>query len=456
MTPSTHAASLRARPPTSARSATPGIRPPARPEPPGHRVTESSEHRVTGCPTPPSTTSTERRSRRGLTRRVRRTVVPALALSLIVLSGGAAAASASTPLTGSPVTTQPAPAPPSPSAPAPPAPVLPIPPATPHPGASPDAVASPCTGPDCIPQPADLSGQPVDGGTTRAECGITSIGGCVTNAIDTFFRDLVTVALTPLLDLLLSANLLSTPSPASLPQVGQLWTQSWEILLAGYGLLVMVAGVLVMAYGSLQARYSIKEIAPRLVIGFLAGALNLFLATKAVEVANALVTGVMGVIGGGRAAGSVGEAMKNMILTPLSGGMFVLVLGVFLVVALVVLLITYLVRVALTLILIVAGPLAMMCHALPQTEPVAFWWWRAFGGCLAIPLAQSLALITGLRVFLTPGGFTPFGSVSSGLVTLLVALALLYILIKIPFWSSAPCASAAGTALWRARSPALT
>jgi hypothetical protein len=303
---------------------------------------------------------------------------------------------------------------------------------------TPTAPAPPCTGEDCLrqpttaPPPADpVTNQPVGGGNTRAECGITSISGCVTNAITSFFRDLVTAALNPLLDLL-STSLLSTPSPESLPRVGELWNQSWQILLACYALLVMVAGVLLMAYESLQARYSIKEIAPRLVVGFLAGALNLFLATKAITLANALVTAV---VGSGLDAVSVGETMKNMILAPLSGGeIFIVLLGVFLVVALVVLLLTYLVRVALTIILIAGGPLAMMCHALPQTEGIAYWWWRAFGGCLAIQLTQGLALITGLRVFLAPGSFTPLGATRSALVTLLVALALLYILIKIPFW----------------------
>ena len=70
--------------------------------------------------------------------------------------------------------------------------------------------------------------------------------------------------------------------------MGKLWNQSWEILLACYALLVMAAGVLLMARESLQAQYSIKEIAPRLVVGFLSGALSLFLATKAITVANAL------------------------------------------------------------------------------------------------------------------------------------------------------------------------
>lgn len=296
-----------------------------------------------------------------------------------------------------------------------------------------------CTGPGCIPQPItpaplvgeDASGQPDESGDGRAECGITSIGGCVTNAINDFFRGIVTEALNPLLELL-STTLLTTPSPRELPRVGQLWSQSWEILLACYVLLVIAAGVVLMAYESLQARYSIKEIAPRLVVGFLAGALSLVVTTQAIEVANALSGAVMG---GGVDAVSASATMRDLVTAALSGdGIFVTFLGIFLVVALIVLLLTYLVRVALTIILIVGAPLALMWHALPQTEGIAFWWWRAFFGCLRIQIVQSLTLITGIRVFLAPGGFTPFGATTAGLVNLLVALALLYILIKIPFW----------------------
>ena len=147
--------------------------------------------------------------------------------------------------------------------------------------------------------------------------------------------------------------------------------------------------------------------------------------------ANALAQAVMA---GGLDPGAAGQSLKNLILGSLSGGIFLTFLGIFLAVALLVLLVTYIVRVAITVILIAGAPLALMCHALPQTEAIAYWWWKAFGGCLAIQLAQSLALITGLRVFLDPGGFTPFGATRSGLVNLIVALALLYILIKIPFW----------------------
>lgn len=304
---------------------------------------------------------------------------------------------------------------------------------------SPSTDPFPCIGEGCIPQPTTPPAPPAGGATsdpgfgqaTGAGCSIANIGGCVTSAINDFFRDVVTEALNPLLDLL-STTLLTTPPPESLPRVGELWNQSWEILLICYGLLVMIAGVLLMAHESLQARYSIKEIAPRLVIGFLAGAVSLFLATKAIAVANALAAAVMG---GGLDPDAVGATLKTLVATSLdSGGIFLIFLGIFLVVALIVLLITYVVRVAITIILLAGAPLALMCHALPQTEGVAYWWWKAFGGCLAIQVTQSLALITGLRVFLDPGGFSPFGPTRSGLVNLLVALALLYVLIKIPFW----------------------
>jgi hypothetical protein len=298
--------------------------------------------------------------------------------------------------------------------------------------------APPCTGEGCIPQPTTSApaptnpgtGQSGDSGNGDADCGITDIGGCVTTAINAFFRGVVTAALNPLLDLL-STTLLTTPTPDSLPRIGELWNNSWQILLASYALLILIAGVLVMGYETVQTRHGVKEIAPRIVVGFLAGALSLWVATTAIEIANGLTQAVMG---GGLDASSAGETLRNLVLGSLDGGIFIIFIGIFLAGMLLVLLVTYIVRVALTIILIAGAPIALMFHALPQTEGIARWWWKAFGGCLAIQVAQSLTLITAMKVFLAPGGFTLFGPTRSGLVNLLVALALLYILFKIPFW----------------------
>lgn len=360
-----------------------------------------------------------------------------LALSLVILFGGTLAANAAAP---GPVVAQAAPNPPlplptgDPCTPGSTLPVCPLPLPTTLP------TPAPCSGLGCIPQPSTPEptptspqpGQPGDNGG-GADCGITDIGGCITNAINDFFRGLVMLALNPLLDLL-SHTLLTTPSPDALPGLGALWNNSWQILLSCYALLVVVAGVLLMGYQTVQTRHSVKEIAPRLVVGFVAGALSLWVATRAIELANALAQAVLG---DGLDVGSAGAALKSIILNPInmaSGNTVAVWLGLALVVVLVVLLVSFIVRVALTVILIAGAPIALMCHALPQTEGIAYWWWKAFGGCLAVQVAQSLALVVALKVFLAPGGFTLFGPTPSGLVNILVALALMYILFKIPFW----------------------
>ena len=67
-------------------------------------------------------------------------------------------------------------------------------------------------------------------------------------------------------------------------------------------------------------------------------------------------------------------------------------------------LLTYIVRVTATILLLAAAPILLMCHALPQLESIAFWWWKAFAGVLAIQVAQSLALVAAMKLFFMPGG----------------------------------------------------
>lgn len=317
-------------------------------------------------------------------------------------------------------------------------------PSAPAPSATSTPPPTSCAPDDCIPQPS--SSAPTEApapGTTSpppdAGGGPGGVTGWITKginaAIGAFFKTIITAALNPLLKLL-GDTLLATPSLSSLPQIGQLWQNSWQIVLAVYAILIALAGIVLMSYESLQSRYSVKEIAPRIPIGLLAAGLSLFLAGKAVDLANALSHAVMGTGANGEGAGST---LATFVLTSFVPGadlftdiMWVVVIGV-----LVALLLTYVVRVALTVILVAGAPLALMCHALPQTDGVARWWWRTFGGVLAIQVAQSLTLITGIRVFLNSGGLAGkglFGDASSGLVNLLVTLALTYILFKIPFW----------------------
>ncbi|MDR7172906.1 hypothetical protein J2W56_006672 [Nocardia kruczakiae] len=310
--------------------------------------------------------------------------------------------------------------PPSPSAPVSPDPQTPV---DPQPRPDPRTPVDP-------PSPVyPGTGTPHDY-PSEGDCGVTNISGCVAEAVDGVFRRLVTSALNPLLNLV-SHTLLTTPDLTALPHVRQLWDSSWQLVLALYVLVVMGAGVLLMVRETLQTRWSWRELAPRLVIGFVAGALSMALATGAIRFANALAEALSG---NGVDADSAAAALRQLTDSGPTGGIFMLLLGVALVVILVVLMVAYVVRIAITVMLVIAAPLALMCHALPGFESIARWWWRSFGACLAIQVVQSLVLVTSLRVFLTPGDWGFFGPNSQGMVDQIIAIALMGILVKTPFW----------------------
>lgn len=299
--------------------------------------------------------------------------------------------------------------------------------------------STPCTGEGCIPQPSTPPpsappGQPgpgVDG--DDPDCGITSIEGCINKAINAVFRELVKSALDPLLKLL-GDTAFTTPTLDSLPGVANLWNNSWLIVLACYSGLIMIGGIIVMSHESVQSRYSIKEIAPRLIVSFFASMLSLFLIDKAIRLANALSAAVLT---DGTNPPQLGDNLTKSISgaysAMASGGLFVILLQVVLVIAVIALLLVYVVRVILTLLLTVSAPLWVACHALPHTDGIARWGWRALAATLGIEVAQSLTLLVAVNTFLN-GSTRLFSSIGGGLMMLFAVLGLLYILFKIPFW----------------------
>jgi hypothetical protein len=348
-------------------------------------------------------------------------------------------------------------APSIPATPLPPLTALPSPPPC-FPGsltpecAPPADTTAPCQGPNCIPQPSTLvpaTQQPTPAPNVPgdgAECGLTSLTGCMVVAAGALFAAVVAAGLNPLLDLL-GKTLLATPEPDQLPGLGAVWTGSWHILLTAYVILVLLAGLIIMSYQTLQARYAVKELAPRLVVGFLAGTLSLFLVTKGIQVANALSAAVLGE---GTDPAQMTRSLITMVQGSLhGGGIFLSILGLGLVAMLLVLLVVFVVRVIVTILLIAAAPIALMLHALPHTEGIAYMWWKGCGGVLAIQVGQSLTLVVTVKVFFAPGGFTIFGPSISALMNLLLCIALMYVLIKIPFWFLAPLRSGRPSLLGR-------
>ena len=304
------------------------------------------------------------------------------------------------------------------------------------------AVTSGCAGDEgCIPQPGGPTPAPQpaptpngsgldDGGNSDGgDCGLTSVVGCVTQAITDAFAGVVDAALVPLLDLF-GQTVLATPTLDQLPGVSDLWNNNWQIVLACYVLFIIVAGILLMAHESVQTRYSLKEIGPRVALGFLASGLSLFAADKAIRLANALAQAVLGQ---GVAPGQLGDNLMEDFTALGSGSLFVILIGLALSVVALGLLIVYIIRVCVTIMLLISAPLFLMCHALPHTDPIARWWWRSFGLVLAIQIAQSLALVVAIRTVLT-SGIRLFSAPITSLGILIVGLAVFWILFRIPFW----------------------
>ncbi len=281
--------------------------------------------------------------------------------------------------------------------------------------------------------PTAGSGGAVSGGTQPSP-GLFDITGHIEAAIDDWFRSLVTDALDPVLTLL-GHTLLATPNVTAQSRVGQLWRMAEGIADAFLVLFVLAGGAIVMGYETFQTRTALRDVLPRIVVAAVAVNASLGLAGLAITTADSLSAALLGQ---GVDAANAAVVLRQLVLGSLaSGGIFVVLLGGVVAVLAVVLLATYVVRLALVILLVVAAPICLVCHALPQTEGLAKLWWRAFSGTLAVQVAQSLVLITALRVFLASGGPANLGIASTGgVVDLLVSACLCWVLVKIPGWVS--------------------
>ena len=221
-----------------------------------------------------------------------------------------------------------------------------------------------------------------------------------------------------------------------------MWATSLAIADSAYVLLAVIGGVIVMGHETLQTSYSAKEIAPRLVTGFLAANLSLVLISRATTIANALSAALAG---DGVTPATATSVLLGTLTAPLPGGGILLVLLALAgAVLALVLAVVYVLRLMALVLLTAAAPLALAAYALPQTAWAARWWWRALTVCLAIQAAQALVLTAAVRVFSSAGWIPLHGTRGGSVLPVLTAICLLYIMMRIPWWISRPVLSAFG------------
>jgi len=270
-------------------------------------------------------------------------------------------------------------------------------------------------------------------------CGLVDFNCYISNAITSWFAGLVKSAVNPLLALI-GQTALSTPQPDSIPAVRTLWSTGLGVADACYGLLVLIGGIIVMSHETLQTSYSAKEIAPRIVLGFIAANLSMVLMTRAVDLANGLSAAfTAGGVDPQTAAQSLLTTLGNSIS---SGGIFLILLALAGVVLALVLALVYVIRLMAVVLLAAAAPVCLALYALPQTAWAARWWWRALTAALAVQVAQGLVMTAAVQVFFAPG-WLPW-HVTGYLEQVLVTLCLLWILMRIPFWIARPVLSPLG------------
>ena len=223
-------------------------------------------------------------------------------------------------------------------------------------------------------------------------------------------------------------------------RVRSLWSTSVTIADACFVLLVVVGGMLLMSGHAVAPGSATKDIAIRLLLAFLAANCSKLVIEQAITFANALARAFVTQGAAQADPHGVADLMKGWLVDNIAtlGMLSGLVTLVATVLALIVAC-GYIMRVTVTMVLIVAAPLALIFHALPQTDGLARLWWRALSGMLAIQVAQSLVFATAVVVLSTKGG-DPLPLLGlpgkKGLVGLLLVVCLLYILARIPSWVS--------------------
>ncbi|MGH3739603.1 MAG: hypothetical protein ACRDT6_28985 [Micromonosporaceae bacterium] len=189
--------------------------------------------------------------------------------------------------------------------------------------------------------------------------------------------------------------LLISPDVTWLPQVKALTGRSVWVVDTVFVLAFIAAGAVTMFSDDERRQYQVRELAPRLVVGFLAAHFSTLVSSKAIGLAN----------GAAQALGphsKVGETISGKLREPFTGtlsdqpaALLLLVMLTLVVALLAATILGMVARLAALLVLTSIAPLALACHALPNTDPVARLWWRCFGGCLAIPVLQAFTLQAG-------------------------------------------------------------
>jgi hypothetical protein len=232
----------------------------------------------------------------------------------------------------------------------------------------------------------------------------------------------------------LASSLFLSPDVTVLPQVTSIAGKSALVVDACFILAIIAVGIATMTGDSMEMRYGIKQLIPRLVVGFALSAFAVPLTSELITIANALTVSMTGASAPTTETVTFVKARVTAALTDEDSAVLMVVIGLLIVVLMFMLVGTWLTRIGMLLVLAGIAPVALACYATPWTQGVADLWWRTLLGCLATPALQAVAFATGIDLLIGPRGNLPIllGLPGSDTVNLLLVIGVLWVTVKIP------------------------
>ncbi|WP_245722223.1 hypothetical protein [Micromonospora matsumotoense] len=232
----------------------------------------------------------------------------------------------------------------------------------------------------------------------------------------------------------LTSSMFLSPDVTVLPQVQAIADKGALVVNSCFVLAIIAVGIATMVGGSVEMRYGIKELVPRLIVGLVASNFAVPLCAALIEVANALTVSMVGTAAPTTEAVSMARTHVAAALSDPANALVALIVGL-LIVGLTFTLVTgWIVRIGVLVILAGIAPVALACYATPWTQGTAQLWWRTLLGCLGVATLQAVAFSTGVQLLIDPNAslLVLLGLPGSDIPNLLLVAVLLWVTIKIP------------------------
>ncbi|MEW2477372.1 conjugal transfer protein TrbL family protein [Micromonospora gifhornensis] len=232
----------------------------------------------------------------------------------------------------------------------------------------------------------------------------------------------------------LTSSIFVSPDITVLPQVRSIAGNSALVVNACFAVAIIAAGIAVMLGDGVETQYHVKQLVPRLVVGFILSAFAVPLTGVLISIANALTVAMAGEAAPTTETIGFVRARVASAMTDPGNALLITVIGLLIVVLMFLLVAGWLVRIGMLVILAGIAPVALACYATPWTQGAATLWWRALLGCLATPTVQAVAFSAGINLLVDPESNLPIllGLPASDTLNLLLVVVVLWTTVKIP------------------------